>query len=238
MANGDVLFQAFPLADWPWGGDTGNLYIFDTEQYIDQNGVFHLSNVGQSLVDPLQQCPILINGRTAVVQDFYYQPTTLSIDRPNTRRTGVIADQYDDIKYDLFTGALFPELPNPMTSTEFARANWRARCRPRMQDRYLDRDAIEDRIASIETISAQDLARLDSARGTAQLAVDEAAGFSQVVVPCVLITADSLITPWSMDDNVSGALRAPARTIGQDFTIRSNVVGDAGLVGWRVSEPF
>lgn len=239
MANGDVLFQSFPLADWPWGGALGNLYWFDTGQWVDQNGMIHLQNIEESLVDPVQICPILVNGRNAVVQDFYYQPTTLSIDRPNARRTGVLVDQYGDVKYDsLFSGVFFPELPNPMTLAEFIRQNLRGVQRSALQDRYLDAPTIYGLFQDVTTISPADLARLPTARGVAQMAVDLAAGFSQVVVPCALVTANSLIRAWSMDDRVTGALRIAASTVGQDFTVRSNEIGNVGLIGWEVSEPF
>src|SRR5438128_2027966 len=103
-----ILFQAFPLSDWPWGGIAGDLYIFDDQQWTDQNGMPHLGNNAENFGEPVQICPVLVNGRVSVVEDFYYQPTLLSIDRPQARRSGVIVDANGDFKYTLFRGAIFP----------------------------------------------------------------------------------------------------------------------------------
>lgn len=233
-----ILFQSFPLADWPWGGTSGSLCIFDTLQWTDQNGLVHLSNITEDIGEPLQRCPILVNDRQATVQDFYYQPTTLSIEQPTVRRTGLVFDENDELHYKLFSGSVFPVNPSPMTWIEFVRYNVRARCRARMQGRYLDADAVYALFAGIDFITANDLARLPTARGAAQMAVDVGAAASQVVVPCVLVTANSIIKAYSQDAGVSGSLNVPERTEGQDFTVRSSVIGDEGLIGWEVSEPF
>lgn len=238
MAVNSILFRSFPLSDWPWGGASGNLCIFDDLQWTDQNGLVRLSNITQEIGEPLQRCPIIVTDHQAVVQDFYYQPTTLSIERPRVRRTGVIFDENDNLHYELFRGCVFPVNPDPMTWIEFVRYNVRARGRARMQDRYLDADAIYALFTNLHFVTAEDLARLPTARGSAQMIVDVAAGASQVIVPCVLVTEDSVIKPYSQSAGVSASLSVPERTVGQDFTIRSSVLGDEGLVAWEVSEPF
>lgn len=143
-----ILFQSFLLDDWPWGGVSGNLYIFNDGPWTDQNGVACLANADRDIAGPRQQCPIVVADRIPTVQAFLYQPTTLSIDRTNARRTGVVYDADDTEHYTLFTGAIFPALPSPMSWREFVRQNTTC-VSPRKQDRYWTVDQIEDRLADI-----------------------------------------------------------------------------------------
>lgn len=228
-----ILFQSFPLADWPWGGASGSLCIFDTQQWTDQNGMVHLANLQESVAEPLQRCPIVVNGRIPVVQDFYYQPTVLSVDLKNVRRTGVVFDENDDFHYTLFHGWRFYDKPNPMTWTRFTVLN-HDHCRPRMPDRYLDEAQILALLGDMTVISNGDLARLPTAAGTAVM-VDGA-----VVVPSVAVTAQSLIKAWSLADGVSSALRVPRAlsNVGADFTVLSSNDLDGGLIAWEIREPF
>lgn len=227
------LFQEFPLSDWPWGGDTGNLYIFDDVQWTDQNGVVRLKNIEKDIDGPRQRCPISVDDRTPIVQAFYFQPTVLSIDRSNARRSGVVYDADDNEHYTLFSGAVFSDRPDPMTWSDFTRL-MHSPCRPRMQDRYLTESEIQAKFDGIDFITEADLARLPTTRGTA-VVVD-----GSVIVPSVLVTAVSIIKAWSLSDGVSGTPRAPREhyTVGQDFKIITTNELDNGTVGWEISEPF
>lgn len=228
-----TLFQSFPLSDWPWGGDTGNLYIFDDIQWTDQNGVVRLANKDKDVNGPRQRCPILVDVRVPVVQAFYFQPTVLSIDRPRATRTGVVYDSDDGEHYTLFQGAVFCNRPDPMTWTDFT-ALIHATCRTRMQDRYLTETVIRALFDGIDFVTAGDLARLPTARGTAVI-VD-----GSVVVPSALVTLTSMINAFSMSAGVSGNLRAERESYnaGADFTIISTNELDNGTVGWEITEPF
>lgn len=233
MADNDILFRAWPLSDWPWGGVSGSLCIFDTVQWTDQNGLVRLQNIEQSVAEPLQRCPILVNGRSAVVQDFYYQPTLLAVDRPQSTRTGVIFDADDNYYYVLFNGYVFPELPSPMTWKDFVLYNHSHR-RARMQDRYYDAAQVDAKFLGIQIISEVDLARLVTACGSAAMVNGVA------VVPSVLVTATSLIKAWSLSNGVTGSIRIPFDlvNVGVDFTVMSSNDLDDGLIGWEIREPF
>lgn len=217
----DIIFQAFPLDDWPWGGASGSLYIFSLAQWTDQNGEVRLYNPALNIGEPRQKCPIEVVDRVATVQEFSYQPTTLAIENPLVLRTGVVYDADDLEHYTLFRNWVFPPLPSPMTWTEFVRYNSRP-LRRRMSDRYYTADEIQHIIAT----------RMIKQNGTAQMVAGVA------VVPATKVTATSLIKPWSTSEGVSGVLRAVARNAGVNFTVISSNAGDEGEIAWEVTEPI
>lgn len=217
----DIIFQAFELQDWPWGGVSGSLYIFNLAQWTDQNGEVQLANPALDINEPRQKVEIVVDDRTPEVQEFTYQPTTLAIENPFVLRTGVVYDADDNEHYTLFRNCVFPPLPSPMNWREFIRYNSRP-LRQRMSERYYTADQFLRIIAP----------RMISDNGTAEMVA------GVVVVPSAKVTALSLIKPWSQSEGVSGVVRAVARNVGVDFTVISSNNLDEGEIAWEVTEPI
>lgn len=236
-----IRMQAFTIPQaWVWGGDTFTLALFSNLRWTDQHGSIHLRG-NQSLQDmitePAQLCPGTVNGRIATVSDFFIEPTVFSIDESqNTRITGLLFDESFNYVHCLFKNWIIPSAPNPSTWPDWTRYQKLRPSRIGMSAM----DVIHSWFNSINFISAENLARLPTANGTAMLAVDVVAQASQVVVPCAVVGANSIVKAWSMSRNVTGNLIADPDDydIGVSFTITSTEVGNEGLVGWEISEPF
>lgn len=216
-----ILFQEFIFHDWPWGGDTGSLLIFDDARWTDENGVARGANPARDLEQPFQRVEVLIEDRIATVGPFIYMPTVNAIDNPFVTRTGVFYDADDSEHYTLFSGATFPAEPNPMNWAEFVRYNSKP-LQPRMQDRYYTADDLWRIIGE----------RMVKQNGIAIMAEGVA------VVPAVFVTASSLIKVWSQSNGVSGVLRVIARDVGETFTVISSNGGDEGEIAWEITEPI
>lgn len=232
MLDGYIAFSEFPLADWPWGGESGTLGIFSNVQWTDIAGVVHLSNAVQDASLPQQQVPVVVTGRRAVVQGFVVAPTISSIDVPAAKLSGVLFDDHGIARQVLFLNWYLPTSPNPMTWRAFTLSNHTRR--RRLGDHYGTWAMTLALFNNISFITAEDLARLPTARGSAVM-VD-----GSVVVDSVLVTDNSLIKAWSVSNGVSGNLRVEQESynVAQDFTVTSTNDLDNGLVGWELTEPF
>ncbi len=230
-----LLFSAFPIPyEWPWGGDTFTLALISNMNWTNQNGGVMLRGEfrAQDITgEPAQLCPGTVLNRTATVQDFYVEPTLRSIDAPNDALlSGVLFDHRNRYRATLFSSWAMPDTPIPMTWPDFTRYN-HLRCK---RIGISAMDTIRAWFDSISIIDPGDLAKLPTARGTA-IMVD-----GTILVPSVLVTADSLPVAWSMSPNVTGQLLVDFDTLdpGVGFTVSSTNLGDNGLIAWEIRQPF